>query len=142
MITTFRNESIVLPDGSTRNVREMRAARAVSEYGADLLLGQMADNGEWVVLKPGRDSQPVPVLGLGFELLAPEAIKERLYKSDVQRHGRKLMDEVVKHNDAVKAAVAAKGREASQQTAEAALHVARKLGAMPRPVYVPDVAKA
>jgi hypothetical protein len=140
-VLEVRNEEIWLPDGSLRNVREMQAARAVEEYDPALRLGQMADNGEWVVLKNVRGNVQ-PVLGLGFELPSPEKVKERLYKSDVRRHGARLALDVEKRNQARIDAVKAEGREASRETAERLLHAARKLGSMPRQTFVPaDIPK-
>lgn len=108
----------------------IRAAQlAIEQYDSDLELGFNERNQEWVVLsKNGPDGAPFPVFGLGPELPPYDVIQRKLYEADVRRHGAKLVDEVVKRNDARKKARKYETDDAAGEAAEALEHAFRRMG--------------
>lgn len=137
-LTPVHNDSIMLPDGSVRSVRETQAARAVAEYDEDLFLGRNKVDGQWAVfMKTGEGARPV--LGLGFDLPTPEKIKERLYRSDTQRHGGQLAIDVAKRNEAAQLSHQKKADDATREVVEHFEWGLRKLGSHHAPrIFVPS----
>lgn len=107
------------------------AQKAVEEYDPDLSLARDPDAGDqWVVLlNRGPEGRPFPVLGLGYELPAPEEIKRKLYMSDTRKRGREIVAEVVRRNEARKRAFRDQAHDAGGEVAEAmdtALHLMKR----------------
>ena len=118
----LRDEQIWLPDGSSLNLTEKAAAQAVEEYDADLMLGFRRDTRDWCAFLPGnRNSQgrPFPVFNFGPELPSPEEIKKQLYKHDVRRNGKELLDQLDRIYDEEQKRLAKIAEEGSEQVAEA-----------------------
>ena len=132
------NDSIWLPSGQTYRIHELQAARAVEEYDASLILGQL--NGQWTVfLRNGpTQGQPFPVLGLGHELPTPEVIKAKLYRADTQKHGGKIAQRVDRQNREAQKVLRAKADDAAGETAEYfdIAHRIKKTHPTPR-IFVP-----
>lgn len=116
-----------------------QAQQALREYNEDLSLAK--DGDQWVVLM-NRGPQPFPVLGLGFDLPAPEEIKRQLYMGDTQRRGHLIAKEVDAHNEAIKRELRHKTNEGAGEFAEAldtARHI-KKIHQAPR-IFVPSAEK-
>jgi hypothetical protein len=120
-------------------VGAINASSAVSDYDPGLSLGRVESTGIWTVfVKDGPDGRPFPVFELGRELPPYDQIQRRLYESDVRRHGHKIVEQVQRRNDAVKAGYDKKAHEAAEETAEHIEHGMRKLGTLPKlRVFVP-----
>jgi hypothetical protein len=117
--------------------------QAVKEYDTDLSLGRHEQTGEWVILlQRGPMDQPHPVFGLGHELPAPEQLKQRLYESDVRRHGAKLAVALMKAQDRRQKELQDKFSDETGVVAEAFEWAHRKEGTHPNPrVFVPEGVK-
>lgn len=126
-----------LPGGST-TTQERQVAQAVGEYDRDLKLGQRSD-GEWVVfLCPEGEQNPFPVLGLGFQLPSSDLVKEKLFKHDTRRNGRKIYSQMLRRMEDGKKASIARGDEGAGEAAEAMASAFRRQGAHPSPrIFVP-----
>ena len=115
--------------------------QAVSEYDADLSLARDENaGGQWVILlKSGPEGRPFPVLGLGYELPAPEAIKKKLYMSDTRRRGREIVADIQRNNDSIQARSREKLSEAGSEVAEVIEWALRKKGQIPdSKIFVPS----
>jgi hypothetical protein len=133
--------SIYIPGRGKLSFSELAAAKAVEEYDADLVLGQRNDTSEWVVfIKNGPiNGEPFPVLGLGFELPAPEKIKEKLYRADTKRHGGKIVEAVERHNERLRKEYRDRASDGAGQAAEAFEWAHRQMGSHPNPrIFVPS----
>lgn len=124
--------TLMLPDGSMRSLRVIQAARAVEEYDSALRLAQDRETGEWVVTTI-RNGHPFPMMGLGDELPAPEKIKEKLWKSDVRRHGAKLVEAIERRNRERQEASKKKADEATGHLVEVMEWGLHQMGASPFP---------
>lgn len=136
----LQGDAIWLPGAGTLSFTEMRAAEAVQEYDADLMLGQRRDTNEWCVFLPGNrasEGQPFPVFTFGQTLPAPEDIKKRLYQSDIRRNGRELLDQLERLHDQEQKRFADATSEATGLVAEAIDSNMRMKGVHPFPkVYM------
>lgn len=102
---------------SMKEAQEREAAKAVSEYDDQLVLGYRNDTKEWVVfLRNGPGGQPFPALGLGSTLPSSEEIKRRLFKADTKRRGPAIVGEIERHNERI--------RKVARDNASASLEVA------------------
>lgn len=118
------------------HVRE--ATKAVEDYDSNLSLGRHDKSGEWVVLLTRPDGETVPIFGLGHELPSRERITEKLYKSDVRRHGGKIAEAIDRANEQRRRDLARKADDGTGETAEAFAWAARKDGTHPSPrIFVP-----
>lgn len=118
------------------HVRE--ATKAVEDYDANLSIGQHEKTGEWVVLLKRPDGETVPIFGLGADLPSREVITERLYKSDVRRHGGKLADAMERRDAQRRKEQARAADDATGEAAEGFVWAARKDGSHPSPrIFVP-----
>ena len=137
MFQPVHADRIFLPNGNSYSVREIQAARAVEEYDGSLVLGQL--DGQWTVfLRNGPEGNPFPVLGLGYELPAPEAIKKRMYEADTKRHGGQIAQRVDRQNEARKRAFRKHADDGVGAAVEAFDFGLRKQGAHPFPrIFVP-----
>lgn len=105
------------------------AQQAVEAYDSRLELGFNERNDEWVVLwKDGPDGAPFPVLGLGRELPSYERIQYLLWKGDTVRRGGEVVEDVIRRNEATKAASRAEMHERAGEVAEALEHAFRRMG--------------
>jgi hypothetical protein len=119
------------------NIRE--ATKAVEDYDANLSLGKNDRTGDWVVLLKRPDGETVPIFGLGPELPSREIITERLYKSDVRRHGGKLAVAMERRDAEKRREQARLADDATGEVAEAFVWAARKDGSHPSPrIFVPE----
>ena len=113
-----------------------QAQQALREYDPDLSLGR--DGEQWVVIL-NRTDRPFPVLGLGFELPAPEEIKRRLYQGDTRRRGHVIAKEIDAHNESIKKAkrdAVADGAREFADALDTARHI-KKTHQAPR-IFVPS----
>jgi hypothetical protein len=115
---------------------EMRAAEAVKEYDADLMLGQRKDTGDWCVFLPGNRAngmQPYPVFSFGRELPHPDDIKKKLYQNDVRRNGQQILDQLDRIYEDEQKKIADKADEGVEAYAEAILSNMHQRGTNPFP---------
>jgi len=135
----LQTEAVWLPD-SFREQQERETARAIEEYDADLMLGFRRDTGTWCAFLPGNrnsEGQPFPVFSFGEELPSPERAKEMLYKNDVRRNGRELLDQLDRIYDAEQKQLRDRASEAAERVAEVIDSNMRMNDAHPYPrVYV------
>jgi hypothetical protein len=130
-----------LPESAGKYIGpEIREAmKAVEDYDPNLSIGQHERTGEWVVLLKRITGETVPIFGLGPVLPSREALIEKLYSSDVRRHGGKIAEAMNRRDEA---AARESGREADNATgemAEAFVWAARKDGSHPSPrIFVPS----
>jgi len=119
------------------HIREAR--KAVEDYDSNLSLGRNDQTGDWVVLLKRPTGETVPIFGLGTELPSREQITEKLYKSDVRRHGGKIAV-AMERRDAERRRELARGADnATGEAAEAFVWAARKDGTHPSPrIFVPE----
>jgi hypothetical protein len=119
------------------NIRE--AEKAVEDYDANLSLGKNEQTGDWVVLLKRPDGETVPIFGLGKELPSREVITERLYKSDVRRHGGKLALAMERRDAEHRRDQARAADNVNGEVAEAFVWAARQDGSHPSPrIFVPS----
>jgi len=113
------------------NIRVWRLNQAAAEYDPRLMVGRNEIHGDWVVyMKMGPLSPPHPVLHLGFdesELPEPEDLKRKLYRMDTVRHGEKILDDMIRHNDRLEAEQRRAADEATELAAEALAWGANKM---------------
>lgn len=132
--------NIWIPGAGLVPIHVRSAMKAVEEYDADLKLARDEVADQWVVmLKNGPEGRPFPVLGLGYELPAPEEIKRRLYMADTRRRGREIVAEIERRNEARRQELRAKAHDAGGEVAEAmdtALHLMKR-HPVPR-IFVPS----
>lgn len=134
-----KHDSILLPDGSLRNIRETAAARAVADYDDDLVLAQHKQDGQWAVFIKTEGEGLRPVLGLGFELPSPEQIRERLYRADTKIHGGRLALDVARRNEQRQAQLTKKADESTAEVVEHFDWALRSQGVHPHPrIFVPS----
>lgn len=129
------SEAIWLPRTHSDRA-EWLAAKAVEEYDADLMLGQNRQTGDWCAFLPGNqnsEGQPFPVFSFGPDLPSPERAKELLYKNDVRRNGRELMDELDRIYEREQKAIADRAEEGREAVAEAIISNLRMNGQHPYP---------
>lgn len=120
MSIAYPSESIWLPGSGELRFDELAVARAVEEYDSDLTLGQIRDTGQWAVFLPERGTgKPFPVLGLGHELPSADHVKEILFKHDVRRNGRRILDDMEAHQERADKEFSDSVDEASTAVAEA-----------------------
>lgn len=117
--------------------REAHAVdKAVNQYDPELHFGRNERNGQWCIFME-RHSERIPVLGFR-DIPHPDDALKRLYKADTRRHGSKILDDLIKHNEETKAAGRSAGDDAVGQTAEAFEYAYRKEGLHPTPrIFVP-----
>lgn len=115
------------------------AMKAVEAYDARLELGYDERAGQWVVLwSDGPEGAPFPVMGLGKELPGYEQIQKILYMGDTARRGNKVVQDVIRRNEAKLAAARAAGHERSREIAEELEHNFRRVGKLSKPsIFVP-----
>jgi len=132
----LKSEQIWLPGVGAISMDEKRAAEAVEEYDADLMLGQNRETGDWCAFLPGNrasEGQPFPVFNFGQELPHPDDIKRRLYQHDIRRQGRQILDQLDRIYEEEQAAIAAKASEGSELVAEAIASDMQRKGVHPFP---------
>lgn len=118
------------------HIREAR--QAVEDYDANLSIGQHEQTGEWVILLKRPTGETVPIFGLGPELPSREVITERLYKSDVRRHGGKIAVAMERRDEQRRKDAARAADDATGEAAEGFVWAARKDGSHPSPrIFVP-----
>lgn len=141
--TELTAQQIWLPGKGLVPSHARAALQAVEEYESDLTLGRHEQTGEWIVmLKRGPEGRPFPVFGLGTELPSPEAIKQKLYQSDVRRHGGKIALALQKEEDRKRAAQRKLVSDSTEVAAEGMDWAMRKQGVHPFPrIYVPKGVK-
>lgn len=131
-------ENIWLPGEGVVSLDIKRAQRTVKEYDERLELAQHEVTRDWVVFIKLANGMLYPVLGFGKNVPSPDALKERLYKSDTLRHGSKILDDVNRRNAAVEAEYDKSFKEDCDTTAEAFEWGYRKLGINPtNRIFVP-----
>lgn len=100
--------------------------KAVNEYDERLHFGQNQSNGQWCIFME-EYGERIPILG--FERIPhPEDALKRLYHADARRHGQKILDDMVKHNEEVRDRPKARVDEAIGELAEAVEYGAREDG--------------
>ncbi len=106
-----------IPGQGNVTLPEIAATRAIEGYDEKLMLARHEMTGDWcVMLKKGPWGKPFPVLGLGREIPAPEAITQRLLAADTKRHGDKLLHDLranTARREAHTAAIADEGTAAA-----------------------------
>lgn len=110
-----------------------QAQLAVESYSSDLELGQDQRTGCWVALwKHGPDGKPYPAIALTHSPEEPlpsyEKIQEVLYRGDVARRGRAVLDEVMARQAERKAALEKEHHERATEVAEHLEHAFRRMG--------------
>lgn len=109
---------------------------AVRQYDSELHFGRNEDNGQWCIFME-RNGAKIPILGFRGIPHPDDAVK-RLYNSDARRHGSKILDDMNKHNEKLRAAREDEIQDATGQLAEAAEHGAREDGLHDKPrIFVP-----
>jgi len=118
---------------------EVREARqAIEDYDPNLSLGRHEKTGDWVVILKRPTGEEVPIFGLGAVLPSREAITEKLYKSDVRRHGGKIAEAIERANEQRRRDLERKADDATGEAAEGFEWAARKDGTHPSPrIFVP-----
>lgn len=99
---------------------------AVREYDPELNFGINEANGQWCIFME-RHGERIPILGFSGIPHPDDALK-RLYQSDTRRHGSKILDDMNKHNEKLRAEKKYKVDEAAGELAEAAEYAAREDG--------------
>ena len=119
---------------------EVREARkAIEDYDSNLSLGRHEKSGDWVVVLKRPDGDKVPIFGLGPQLPGREQILEKLYKSDVRRHGGKIAEAIERAAEQRRREQASIADDQTGVAAEAFEWAARKDGAHPSPrIFVPS----
>jgi hypothetical protein len=92
--------------------------RAVQEYDPMLRFGRNEETGQYCVFMVKRGEAPLPVLGFN-ELPSQDHVMRRLYQSDSVRHGKRLLDDIERHNRDLEKTREAAAVEAEGQLAEA-----------------------
>jgi len=116
----------------------LEATKAVEDYDANLSLGRHELTGDWVVLLKRPNGETVPIFGLGPELPSREQITEKLYKSDVRRHGGKIAEAIERRSREAQRDQERKASDAAGEAAEGFAWAARKDGTHPSPrIFVP-----
>lgn len=100
------------------------AQQAVKDYDPDLLFGMNEATGQWCVfLRQGAteltSDKPLPVLGFNH-IPSRDEVQKRLYQSDAVRRGHEILDDIQRHNDALKKELEDNAKDASDLTAEVA----------------------
>lgn len=112
-------------------------SKAVREYDPELQFGQNEANGQWCIFME-RDGQRIPVLGFR-DIPHPDDALKRLYHSDARRHGSKILDEMNKHNEKIRAEQERTIQEQQGELIEVIEHGAREDGLHHSPrVFVPE----
>lgn len=120
-------QGILVPGQGIVNMDALRVDTAVKEYDERLSFGWNPVNKDWIVyISLPRDyvgahyhidGNPVmPVLGFGGRIPAPSEATRKLYETDAWRHGNKLYEKMLKHNEQVRKQQA---EEAEAEIAEA-----------------------
>lgn len=120
-------QGILVPGQGIVNMDALRVDTAVREYDERLRFGYNPVNQDWIVyIALPRDyvgahyhidGEPVmPVLGFGGRIPAPSEATRKLYETDAWRHGNKLYEKMLKHNEQVRKQQA---EEAEAEIAEA-----------------------
>lgn len=121
--------NIWLPGAGSVPAHIRTAQQAVEAYDSRLELGFNERNGDWVVLwRDGPDGAPYPVLGLGKELPGYEEIQRLLYQGDTVRRGGEVVRDVIRRNEAQKAAGRAEMSDRAGEVAEVLEHAFRRMG--------------
>jgi hypothetical protein len=133
---------IWLPGGGLVPPNIRTAQQAITQYDERLELGRDERHDTWVVLwKDGPGGQAFPVLGLGRELPTYDEIQRLLYTHDVQRHGSKLVKEVIARREAQLRADDLAMSERAGEVAEELEHAFRRMGETSyKKVFVPGLA--
>ena len=125
---------ILVPGRGIVNVDAMRVDTAVREYDERLRFGFNPVNQDWIVyIALPRDyegahyhieGEPVmPVLGFGGRIPAPSEATRKLYETDAWRHGNKLYQKMVEHNEKLKKERAEEYEAEIEEAVERAEHV-------------------
>lgn len=132
----LQGDAIWLPGAGMTSIQERQVAAEVEKYDADLMLGLRKDTGEWCVFLPGNrasEGQPFPVFTFGTELPHPDDVARRLYRSDVRRRGRELLDDLDRIYDQEQKIIADRTSDAAEQVAEAIASDMQRQGTHPFP---------
>lgn len=109
---------IWLPGFGMADVGMASLDKAVQEYDELLRFGRNEETGQYCVFMVKRGEAPLPVLGFN-ELPSVERVMRRLYETDTMRHGRRLLDQIERHNRELEKANEAAAVEAEGHLAEA-----------------------
>lgn len=131
-------QNILIPGRGTYNIDAERVNKAVQNHDDRLRFGFNETNGDWVVyiLMP-RDfdaayyieGNPVyPIMGYGKEIPNISQAISRLKNADTRGRGMRILDEMNKANEKVKAEREDVGNEALDEVAERIEFEARKAG--------------
>jgi hypothetical protein len=124
----------VPPSHAFREATAVNAA--VREYDPELQFGRNEANGQWCIFME-RHGNRVPILGFR-EIPHPDDALKRLYQADTRRHGSKILDDLNKENQRIKAEKEHAVQEATGELADAAEYAAREDGLHPTPrIFVP-----
>jgi hypothetical protein len=131
--------NIEVPGRGLVNLQAMRVDEAVRGYDERLRFGFNTQNGDWVIYiqlprdfehPPYRiDGEPMlPVLGFGHDIPSVDYALKRLDETDAMKHGSKIYDKMLAHNEAIKKEQEEKWQEQLTEAAERMEHALRKEG--------------
>ncbi len=130
--------NILVPGRGLVNLDALIVDRAVKEYDERLSFGYNPQNEDWVVyIKLPRDYQGawyqiegenvMPVLGVGKGVPSPEIVTRKLYETDAWRNGEEMYNNMLKHNEKIKASQQAQADHLNLEVAERLASVKQKL---------------
>jgi hypothetical protein len=124
--------NIWIPGKGEYDIRVYRVDKAVREYNERLMFGRNEDTGDWCVfIKAPSPQEPIAVLGFGDSIPEPDAAIKRLYESDTLRHGNKILDNVIREQEAYRKQLDYNADQATQDSAERIEHMMRMRGDSP-----------
>lgn len=126
-----------IPGKGEVDVRILGLQRVCSNYDDRLVLARHELTGDWVVFITLDNGNLYPVIGIGRELISPDALRERLWKADAKRHGDKVLQEVNRNNQNIRDGYREKSDDASEAAAEAFEWGFRQEGVLPKKVFIP-----
>lgn len=122
------------------DVQTWRVAQKVREYDERLVLARNEDNGQWCIFmrmpRGGDWPELLPVLGLTEpphdpRSLDPQEVVHRIHNADTLRQGSKILDDIVRTNQAIRDRTDDVNRERSAQVAEVAASAMMRAGTAP-----------
>lgn len=122
------------------DVQTWRVSQALKEYDDRLVLARNEDNGQWCVFvrmpRGGDWPELLPIFGLTEpphdpRTLDPEAVVRRVHRADALRQGEKILDDIVRANDAIRHGFDEENQQRAAGVAEVAASAMMRAGTAP-----------
>lgn len=132
------SDSIWLPGKGEVPIHTRQVADMIREYDPRLTLGRNTANGDWVVLRDGgpEDVPLFPVIGFGPDLPSADKVKAELYKRDVSRNGKEIVESIVKRQNQRRAASRSRADAGAEEAGEAMAWAHKQMGDIRAPLKV------